>query len=118
MAASMKYPVGNPYGLTELAKREKYFENNIYLVFRALGFMPRAEEQTCSSRMDIMLRTRRFIYIFELKSDGSVDEAMGQIEEKGYSLPYLDEGKTIIRIAANYSSKTNNIDGWLIETQK
>ena len=105
---------GNPYGLTELAKRETYFENNIYLVFRALGFMPRAEEQTCRSRMDIMLRTRRFIYIFELKTDGSLEEAMEQIEEKGYALPYLDEGKTIIKIAANYSSKTNNIDGWQI----
>ncbi len=106
---------GNPYGLTELAKREKYFENNIFLVFKALGFMPRAEEQTCKSRMDVMLRTRRFIYIFELKTDGSVEEAMKQIEEKGYSLPFLDEGKTIIKIAANYSSKTNNIDDWMIE---
>lgn len=108
---------GNPYGLTELAKRETYFENNIYLVFRALGFMPRSEEQTCRSRMDIMLRTRRFIYIFELKTDGSVEEATDQIEEKGYALPYLDEGKTIIKIAANYSSKTNNIDSWKIQEE-
>lgn len=106
---------GNPYGLTELGKREKYFENNIYLVFKALGFMPRVEEQTCSARMDLMLRTRRFIYIFELKTDGSVEDAMRQIEEKGYARPYADEGRTIIKIAANYSSGTNNIDGWLIQ---
>ena len=62
-----------------------------------------------------MLRTRRFIYIFELKTQGSVEDAMNQIEEKGYARPYLDEGKTIIKIAANYSSKTNNIDRWLIK---
>lgn len=105
---------GNPYSNTELAKRETYFKNNIYLVFKALGFSPRNEEETCNSRMDLMLRTRRFIYIFELKTDGSAVAAMQQIDEKGYSLPYLDEGKKIIKIAANYSSKSNNIDSWQI----
>lgn len=109
---------GNPYSNTELAERETYFKNNIYIVCKALGFMPRNEEETCNSRMDIMLRTRRFIYIFELKTDGKAEKGMKQIEEKGYALPYLDEGKTIIRIAANYSSKDNNIDSWLISTEK
>lgn len=109
---------GNPYSNTELAERETYFKNNIYIVCKALGFMPRNEEETCNSRMDIMLRTRRFIYIFELKTDGKAEKGMEQIEEKGYALPYLDEGKTIIKIAANYSSQDNNIDSWLINTEK
>ena len=105
---------GNPYGNTEMAKRESYFKNNIYIIFRALGFLPRAEEQTCSARMDVMLRTRRFIYIFELKTDGSVSKAMDQIEDKGYDLPYRHSDKTVIRIAANYSTERNNIDSWVI----
>ncbi|MDE5585420.1 MAG: ATP-binding protein [Muribaculaceae bacterium] len=105
---------GNPYGNTEMAKRESYFKNNIYIVFRALGFLPRAEEQTCSARMDVMLRTRRFIYIFELKTDGNVSKAMDQIEDKGYADPYLHSDKTVIRIAANYSTQRNNIDSWEI----
>lgn len=103
---------GNPYSNTELAKRETYFKNNIYLVFRALGFMPRTEEETCRSRMDLMLQTRRFIYIFELKTDGNVADAMAQIEDRGYATPYLHSGKTIITIGANYSSEKNNIDSW------
>lgn len=105
---------GNPYGLTELAKREKYFENNIFLIFKALGFMPRAEVQTCNACMDLILQTRRYTYIFELKTDGSAKEAMQQIEDRGYALPYAHDGKQIIKIAANYSSATNNIDSWLI----
>ncbi|MDE7347633.1 MAG: ATP-binding protein [Muribaculaceae bacterium] len=105
---------GNPYGNTEMAKRESYFKNNIYIIFRALGFLPRAEEQTCSGRMDVMLRTRRFIYIFELKTDGSVIKAMDQIEDKGYVDPYRHSDKTIIKIAANYSTQRNNIDSWEI----
>ncbi|MDE7350420.1 MAG: ATP-binding protein, partial [Muribaculaceae bacterium] len=105
---------GNPYGNTEMAKRESYFKNNIYIIFRALGFQPRAEEQTCSARMDVMLRTRRFIYIFELKTDGNVGKAMDQIEDKGYAGPYRHSDKTVIKIAANYSTQRNNIDSWEI----
>lgn len=105
---------GNPYGNTEMARRETYFKNNIYIIFKALGFLPRAEEQTCRARMDVMLRTRRFIYIFELKTDGDVDKAMDQIDDKGYARPYAHSGKTIIRISANYSTTRNNIDTWKI----
>ena len=106
---------GNPYGNTEMTKRETYFKNNIFLIFKALGFRPRVEEQTCRARMDVMMETRRYVYIFELKTDGKVEEAAGQIEEKGYADPYRHTGKTLIKIAANYTSSLNNIDTWTIE---
>lgn len=105
---------GNPYSNTQLSERETYFKNNIYLAFKALGFLPRNEEETCNSRMDIMLRTRRFIYIFELKTDGSAEKGMTQINDKGYEMPYIDEGRKIIKIAANYCSTDNNINSWII----
>ncbi len=106
---------GNPYGLTELDKRERYFQSCLFLMLRALGFTPQAELQTCNGRMDMMMQTRRFIYIFELKTDGSPKEAIDQINEKGYHLPFISSGKQIFKIGANYSSTTNNIDSWLIE---
>lgn len=105
---------GNPYGNTELGKRETYFKNNIFIVLKGLGFMPRAEEQTCSGRMDVMLRTRRFVYIFELKTDGSTTRAKAQVEDRRYAGPYADEERQIIKIAANYCSKRNNIEDWTI----
>lgn len=105
---------GNPYSNGELARRENYFKTAIFLVLKALGFMPRAEEQTCRSRMDVMMRTRRFLYIFELKTDGDTDTAMAQIEDRGYALPYADEGRRIIRIAASYDSARNNIGEWMV----
>ncbi len=106
---------GNPYGLTELDKRETYFQCCLYLMLRAIGFEPQAERQTCNSRMDVMMETSRFVYIFELKTDGSAEKALSQINEKGYHLPFAGKGKTIIKIAANYSSSANNIDTWKIE---
>lgn len=106
---------GNPYGLSELDKREKYFQSSLYLMLRALGFEPHAELQTCNARMDMMIQTSRYVYIFELKTNGSAQEAMDQIEAKGYHIPFLNSGKQIIKIAANYSSAVNNLDNWIIE---
>ena len=65
--------------------------------------------------MDVMLRTKRYIYIFELKTDGDTTKAMSQIDDRGYALPFADEGREIIRISANYSSSANNIDSWQIQ---
>ncbi len=106
---------GNPYELTQLDKREKYFQSCLFLMLRALGFEPLAELQTCNARMDMMIKTNRYVYIFELKTDGSAREAMQQIIEKGYHLPFISSGKEIIKIGANYSSTGNNIESWIIE---
>lgn len=105
---------GNPYSNTEIGKRERYFKNNLYLVCKALGFKPETERETCRGRMDMVLKTRRYIYIFELKTDGSAQSALEQIEDKGYALPFAEDGRHIIKIGAVYSSTDNNIDSWQI----
>lgn len=106
---------GNPYSNTEKKKRETYFKNNIFLVFKILGFNVATEEETCSARTDMVMKTNRFIYIFELKTDSTPEAAMQQINEKGYAKPYLHDGRQIIKIGANYSNETNNIDSWMIQ---
>lgn len=106
---------GNPYSNTELNKRETYFKNNVFLIFKMLGFSPQTEEETCKSRSDLVLKTRRYIYILELKVDHSPEEAMAQIEANGYAEPYLLDGRKIIKIGANYSSNANNIERWIVK---
>lgn len=105
---------GNPYSNTEKRERETYFKNNIFLVYKILGFNVATEEQTCNARTDMVLKTRKFIYIFELKVDKTPEEAIKQIEDKGYANPYRHDGRQIILIGANYSTVTNNIDIWKI----
>ena len=56
--------------------------------------------------------TADYIYIIELKRDGSAEEALKQIEEKGYDKPFLASGKQIIKLGINFSSKTRCVDGW------
>ena len=52
------------------------------------------------------------LYIFEFKLDGSADEALRQIEEKQYALPYLSDARTLHKIGVNVSSRTKTVDEW------
>ncbi|MDE5845995.1 MAG: PD-(D/E)XK nuclease domain-containing protein, partial [Muribaculaceae bacterium] len=56
-----------------------------------------------------------FIYVIELKFDGTAQEAMDQIKEKEYSLPYSNDGRRIFLIGLNFSSATRHLDAPLIE---
>lgn len=114
MSLLQTFMEGNPYSNTELDKRESYFKNNIYLIFKMLGFRPETEKETCNARTDVVLETPDYVYLFELKTNRTAGEALRQIDEKGYARPFLHDGRRIVRIGANYSSVTNNIDSWVI----
>jgi hypothetical protein len=61
---------------------------------------------------DIVVTTRQYIYIIEVKLDSTPEVALRQIEERHYAVPYLTEGKQIIKLGVNFSSKTRTIDAW------
>ena len=56
-----------------------------------------------------------YIYILELKLDKSADEALCQINDKGYAEPFKSDGRHIYKIGVNFSTETRSIDGWKIE---
>jgi hypothetical protein len=63
----------------------------------------------------LLIGTDKYIYIIELKFEGSADEAMKQIVSKDYALPFATDGREIVRIGANVSKETRNIEEWVIE---
>lgn len=93
---------------------ENWFQNVIFIVTTLAGFYVEAERQTSRGRIDLVLKTDRYIYIIELKFDGSAEEALAQIDTKGYCDPYRHDGRTLIRIGANFSSELRNIEKWII----
>ena len=46
--------------------------------------------------------------------DGSADEALQQIEQKGYAKPYLNDPRQVLRIGMNFSSETRTIAEWMV----
>ncbi len=114
MEALKSYLAGVPYGLSN-GKPEIYYENNLFLIFKMLGFKAQVEQQTSQGRIDVTLQTATHIYVIELKLDGTAEEALRQIEKRNYALPFEIDGREIVRIGVNFSSQTRTIEDWLIE---
>ena len=72
----------------------------------------RWSKQQSEGRVDCVVETPNYIYIFEFKLDGTADEALQQIEDKGYARPYEADSRQIRKIGVSFSSKTGTIEEW------
>ena len=97
-------------------EKERYFQYTFYLVLRMIScFTVFIEKQQSEGRVDCVVETQNYIYIFEFKRDGSAEEALKQIEDMGYAREYAADGRKIYQIGCNFSSKTGTIDGWKVK---
>lgn len=94
---------------------EKYFQNAMYVVFKMMGFYTEVEHSTARGRIDVLLKTQNYVYIIEAKLDGTADEALRQIEAKGYAKPYIQDPRRLYRIGVSFSSETRGVKEWKIE---
>ena len=94
-------------------RTDQHFQYTFYLILRLIGvYCLRIEQTQSRGRVDCILETPQYIYIFEFKLDGSADEALRQIEEKGYAQPYLADKRKIVCIGVVFSSQTRTISEW------
>lgn len=95
-------------------KNEKDFQTVFYLIFNLMGAYIRIEEDSAVGRADVVLHMPDTVYVMELKYDRSVDEALRQIDEKGYLLPYSSDGKRLVKVGVSYDSDKRTIGDWKI----
>ena len=95
-------------------ENENNFHNAFFILMDLIGLDTEAESATSDGSIDITVKTDDYIYVIELKYDGSAEQALRQIEEKKYERKYQMDGRRIIRIGVNFSSKTRCIEGWKI----
>ena len=93
---------------------EGHYQQVFYIIFSLLGYYVDVEVRTPRGRVDIVLRTKTTLYVMELKLDGSADEALRQIEEKGYALPFAKDSRKLYKIGVNFSSEIRGIVEWKI----
>ena len=93
---------------------EKDFQYAMYIILELLGEHVEAERHTSDGRIDLLIRTKEFIYIIEIKTDKSAAEALAQIDDKGYARPFADDPRKIFRIGVNFSTAKRCIDDWKI----
>ncbi|WP_287678465.1 ATP-binding protein [Bacteroides sp.] len=94
-------------------ERERYFQYTFYLIFRLISvYTVYVEKQQSHGRVDCVLETPQYVYIFEFKLDGTAEEALRQIEEKGYAGEYASDTRILYKIGASFSSETGTIGEW------
>ena len=92
-----------------------YFHNAVYIIFKLLGFYVDVEYQTSDGRIDLLMKTKDYIYILEFKINESAEAALKQIEDREYAKPFETDGRTISIIGINFSTKSRRIDEWKIK---
>ena len=91
---------------------ELYFQNTMYVMCKLMGQYVQVERHTSDGRMDIVVQTDKYVYIMELKMDASADEALQQIEDKGYAKPFAADPRKLFKIGIGFASQTRRIEEW------
>ena len=96
-------------------ERERYFHYTFYLLMRMVSvYTVYTEKQQSEGRVDCIVETPNYIYIFEFKLDGTADEALSQIEEKGYARPYEADSRKLFKVGTVFSSETGTISDFKV----
>lgn len=97
---------------------ENFYEAITHVLFRMTGFNVVSEMQSIFGRSDIILTTQTDVYIFELKTvppqdfEKAVQEALEQIEKKGYAERYSVSKKTTHKVALIFANDASGVLGW------
>jgi hypothetical protein len=68
-----------------------------------------------TGRTDASIETKARVYLFEFKLDrASAEDALKQIDEKGYATPYLGAGKLVTKVGVAFDSELRNIERWVV----
>ena len=87
----------------------------MYILTALCGYHVEIEIHTNKSRMDMTVKTKDHIYIFEFKFNKSAEEALAQINEKGYAEPFRNDGRSVVKVDVNFSKVCRSFDMWVVE---
>ena len=102
-----------PYELN--TQTERHYQVVFYLVFKLMGQFTQAEVRSARGRADAVVKTPNYIYIFEFKLNGTAEQAIAQIDEKGYLIPYQVDGRELVKVGVEFDAEQRNIGRWLMD---
>ena len=95
---------------------EHHYKTIFYLIFTlATDYCVRTEQCSSAGRCDALIETEDTIYLFEFKLNGTAEEALKQIDDKGYAIPYEAGDKKVVKIGANFDGDKRTIERWIID---
>ena len=111
--ASLPYVEGFKKKLENISTAEGFYEYTLYLIFSMLNVYVRTQVKCRGGRTDMVVWMPDTIYVFELKAGGTAEEALKQINDKGYAIPYMADGRKVLKVGVTFDIKTRTIGSWL-----
>ena len=113
LQATKAFMAGMPYHLG--SHSERGFQTTFWLIFTLLGAQIETEVRTATGRADAVVKAPDAIYVFEFKYNKSAREALAQIDDKGYLVPFEADGRRLYKVGVNFSDESQTIEEWAIE---
>ncbi|MGM9713196.1 MAG: PD-(D/E)XK nuclease domain-containing protein, partial [Prevotella sp.] len=112
--ASLPYDIITKKEWMAKKKREAFYKLLMYVIFSLLDSKVDTEVRSILGRADVVITTETDIFVMELKVDDTVDNALKQIDSRGYAIPYEAGGKRVTKCGVEISSEARNIIHWRI----
>ena len=113
---------GVPYNIAK--QTESYYQTLFFIIFKLLTpYAVRAEECSAAGRCDMLIETATAVYVFEFKLDGNgtAEDALKQIDDKGYLIPYSATAATdgsmkkLYKVGVVFDKSTRTLGEWIIK---
>lgn len=112
--AGVPYVEGFKQKLEEAATKEGFYEYTMYLIFSMLNVYTRTQVKCAGGKADMVVWMPDAVYVFELKINGTAREALEQIEDRRYAIPYQSEGRKVVKIGVKFNPDTRAPEEWEI----
>ena len=112
--AGIPYVEGFKQKLKDAATAEGFWEYTMYLVFSMLNVYVRTQVKCAGGRTDMVVWMPDTTYVFELKTNATAQQALEQIDTKGYAIPYQTEGRRVVKIGVKFDVNTRTPEEWVV----
>ena len=120
MRELQSYLEGIPYvegfkkKLAEVENAEGFYEYTLYLIFSMLNVYVRTQVHVRGGRIDMVVLMPDTTYVFELKKEGTAQQALEQIDDRGYGLKYQTEGRNVVKVGALFDAEKRTLKEWVV----
>ena len=112
--AGVPYVEGFQKKLEEVKNYEGFYEYTFWLIFNMMNVYARTQVKCAGGRIDFVIQLPTTTYVFELKVNGTAQEALDQINSKGYALPYQTENGKVVKVGVQFDRDTMTIGEYII----
>ena len=116
--ASIPYDVMTKEDWADVAKYERFYQILIFVMFGMFNRYTFIEVKSIRGRADIVIFAETTVYVLEIKVNSTPEDALKQIDDKGYAIAYQDKikGRKVVKCGVNINSELRTIDRWTIKT--